>query len=464
MRIPFGLQSYQHTSLPLSAQRMVNCYLEPAPPQAKTFAAVIEACGVSSFSTVGNGPIRGALRKRGVTFVVSGTGLYRVSVGGIATLLGTVGGSSRVFMAGDETHVMIVDPATRAGYYYTGATVLQITDTDWPGAVWVGYLDGYFIIIAPESGQFYITANRDPSSIDALDFASAERYPDDLVTGIVDKGELILFGTESGEGFYDSGATDFPITKIGSADFEIGCPYPYAPKKTDNGIIFPGHTGKVYRLNGYTPQVISTPVVEQAIARATDRIFRGLTWCEPGHEFYALTCADFAFVYDCTTQLWHERQSYGYNAWRWEFVIRAGEQWLVGDTQSAAVGLLNPATFTEFGTTMRVECASPSVGMDNEIFTHSKVELVFEQGVGLVTGQGSDPMVGLQFSDDGGRTWSSEKWRRLGAIGEYKTRAIWRRGGKARDRIYRYFSSDPVRRNLILATSGVRPSRLARAA
>jgi hypothetical protein len=78
---------------------------------------------------------------------------------------------------------------------------------------------------------------------------------------------------------------------------------------------------------------------------------------------------------------------------------------------------------------------------------------VFEQGVGLITGQGSDPQVMLQFSDDGGRTWSSERWRSLGRIGEYRTRTRWLRNGSARDRIYRYAMSDPVRRNLILATT-----------
>lgn len=464
MRIPFGTQSYRHISLPLSAQRMVNCYLEPAPPHAKTFAAVIAACGVATLATVGAGPLRGALRKRGQTFIVSGTELYRVAANGSSTLLGTVGGTGRVFMCGDETNILVVVPATEAGYYYNGTTVAQVTDPDWPGAIWCDYIDGYFIIIAPDSGQFYITANRDPSSIDALDFASAERYPDDLVTGVVDKGEVILFGTESGEGFYNSGNADFPLTKIPSADFEIGCPYARAPRKTDNGICFPGHDGKVYRLNGYTPQVISTPVVEQAMARATDRDFRGLVWGEPGHSFYALTCADFTFAFDFSTQLWWEPESYGVESWRREFILRAGEQWLVGDTESAAIGTLSPDTFTEFGTVLRAECTSPPVGNDNELFTHSKVELVFEQGVGLATGQGSDPMVMLQFSDDGGRTWSSEKWRPLGRIGEYKRRAIWRRGGKARDRIYRYAVSDPVRRNLILATTRTRPTRLARAA
>ncbi len=453
MRIPFGTMSYRHTSLPLSAQRMVNCYLEPAPPHAKTFAAVIASFGVAAWGAAAAGRLRGAKVIRSVLYVVSGTSLCRISSAGVSTTLGTISGAGFVFIEGDETNVMVVEPASRRGWYWNGSVVAEITDDDWPGAVWLGYIDGYFVIIQPDTGKFYITANRDPASIDGLDFASAERYPDDLVTGIVDHGELVLFGTESGESFYNSGDADFPLTRISNGGFEVGCLAPRGPAKIDNTVCFPGHDGKVYRLDGYKPVVISNPVVEQAIEQATDRDFIGITWKEPGHSFYALKCADFAFAYDFSTQLWHERESLGHAAWRWAFSVRAYEKWIVGDAESNTLGQLSATTFTEFGDVMRTECTSPPVSEDNKRIAHNRVELVFEQGVGVVTGQGSDPQVMLTHSDDGGRTWSSERWRSLGRIGEYKTRAVWNRGGQARDRIYRYAVSDPVRRNLILATS-----------
>jgi hypothetical protein len=54
----------------------------------------------------------------------------------------------------------------------------------------------------------------------------------------------------------------------------------------------------------------------------------------------------------------------------------------------------------------------------------------------------------LRFSDDGGHTWSNERWVNMGAIGTYGTRAIWRRLGmttELRDRVYEVSSSDPVK-------------------
>ncbi len=55
----------------------------------------------------------------------------------------------------------------------------------------------------------------------------------------------------------------------------------------------------------------------------------------------------------------------------------------------------------------------------------------------------------MQFSDDGGHTWSNELWTGMGKEGEYKNRAIWRKLGQARTRVYRIMISDPVKRIII---------------
>lgn len=73
-----------------------------------------------------------------------------------------------------------------------------------------------------------------------------------------------------------------------------------------------------------------------------------------------------------------------------------------------------------------------------------KIELEFQRGVGLVTGQGSDPQIMFQLSRDGGKTWGSEIWRSAGPLGEYQKRAIWRKLGRARNPVGRFIVSDPV--------------------
>ena len=67
-----------------------------------------------------------------------------------------------------------------------------------------------------------------------------------------------------------------------------------------------------------------------------------------------------------------------------------------------------------------------------------------ETGRGLQSGQGSDPQVMMQYSDDGGRTWSNERWVSAGAAGKYKTRVRWGRCGSGRDRVWKVRYTEPT--------------------
>ena len=64
--------------------------------------------------------------------------------------------------------------------------------------------------------------------------------------------------------------------------------------------------------------------------------------------------------------------------------------------------------------------------------------------MGLTTGQGSDPKVMLEKSDDGGLTWDALPDRPWGKRGQTERRAVWYSLGSARERVYRASVSDPV--------------------
>lgn len=456
MRIPFGTSAWKLRSTPFSSQDIFNCFVEPAPPAAKTFAAVIQSYGIKLRAVIGDGYGRGGIVLNGVPYVVYGTKLYRLSRNSLgvvsASLLGTVPGADFVDMAGDGTNIMLV--TDKKGYYWNGLIVQQITDEDFPGADWVENIDGYYVVQEPNSGRFYVSANRDPSSWDALTFATAERSPDDLVGGIVNQGEIFLFGKESFEVDYVGTNPDFPLERTAAGSGDIGLLSKYGAANAGNTVFFPGHTRKVYRMEGYTPVPISQPGVEQSIEAMADKTCFGMSWIEGGHEFYGLSFDTVTWVYDLGTQLWHTRRSYNRDRWCPLFILNAFDTWLVGDFYSNQLGELDPNYFMEFGNTLISGATSPPVGKDNEELAHDEVALVFQQGVGLISGQGYDPKVMLQWSDDGGRTWSSERWRSLGKIGQTKIKGpTWHALGTARDRVYRFSISDPVRRTLILATT-----------
>jgi hypothetical protein len=57
----------------------------------------------------------------------------------------------------------------------------------------------------------------------------------------------------------------------------------------------------------------------------------------------------------------------------------------------------------------------------------------------------------LRWSNDGGSTWSNEHWVSVGQQGKYKNRAIWRRLGQARDRVFEVVVTDPVKMVIVSA-------------
>lgn len=433
-----------HRSRPVSAQRMVNCYLEQSPVGAMSPVAVMPSYGVSSFSAPGTGPLRGGCVVNNTVYVVSGTSLYSVNSAGTATLLGTIPNLDSVDMVGDGANVIVVTQT--AGYVWNGSTLAQITDPDFPGADWVEYCDGYVIVGEPNSGRFSIAGPLTPMNWNALDFATAEGAPDDLLWGVVEKRELILLGRKSIEVWANTGNADFPFERVSFIERGIRCAK--AAAKANNTVCLVGDDSIVYRLNGYTPERISHHPLEQALDGTTEDV-RCMSWTEGGHQMMSVQCSAFCWVYDFSTQLWHERQSHGKSTWEAAFVLSAFNGHLVAQEGTNALGKLTADTFTQWGEAMRSECTSAAVADGAQLIAHDALELIFETGVGTV--ETADPQVMLDFSDDGGRTWCSEKWRSLGAVGDYKHRCRWHRLGSSRDRVYRYAISDPVRRTLISA-------------
>lgn len=448
MRLSFGSGSYQHRSLPISAQRMLNCYLEIAPPAAKSPIDVVPSYGILPWCTTGSDVSRGGTVINGVAYSVTGETLYRINANRTSIALGVIPGTDPIFIAGDGTNIVVC--ANRTLYIYDGASISQVSDPDFPGAVWVGFLDGYFPIIEPNSGRLWINETPYvPASWNALDFATAEGNPDDLVSGLINYREFYAFGRETTEVYYNSGDPDFPLTRSPSGFIEIGLLSPFGPAKADNSIFFPGHDGLIYRLNGYSPMRISTHAVEQAIERYADKTCFGTTWVEGGHKFYGLSFNEGTWVYDISTQLWHERISTGFDRWRVQFALNCYNKTLVGDIDTGTIGYLDADTFEEYGQVLRASCTAPAIADENRLISHASLELEFETGVGTLTTP--NPQVMVDWSDDDGRTWSSEHWRSLGRIGATRARCRWLRNGAGRSRVFRYAISDKARRTLVQA-------------
>lgn len=462
MKTPILGSTYVARSVNAADARMVNLFPEIIPEAGKEPAFLNRAPGLKLEFTAGFGPIRGLWVLAGNLYVVSRDKLYKVTPAYVVTLIGTVANTSGpVSMADNGTQLFVA--CNGPSYIYNANTDVfqQITDADFPGAVTVGYLDGYFVFNEPNSQKIWVTALLDGTSVDPLDFASAEGSPDGVVGIIVDHGQLWVYGTNSIEVWYNSGNADFPFSRIQGAFNELGCAAAYSIAKMDNGLFWLGKDargqGMVYRANGYSGQRISTHAVEwhiQQYGDLSDAI--GYTYQQDGHSFYVLIfpSADTTWVYDVATQAWHERAGFSNGEFtrHWSNCQAFfNNKVLVGDYRNANVYSFDLDDYSDNGSIqkwLRSWRALPTGQNNLKRTAHHSLQLDCETGVGLNLGQGSDPEVMLRWSDDGGHTWSNEHWVSIGKIGEYYRRAIWRRLGmtlKLRDRVYEVSGTDPVK-------------------
>ena len=462
MKTPILGSTYVARSVNAADARMVNLFPEIIPEAGKEPAFLQRAPGLRKLATIGNGPIRGLWEYGGFMYVVSGNQVYKVNSSYTATLLGTVANASGpVSMVDNGTQLFIACNGPSYIYNATTNVFQQITDGDFPGAVTVGYLDGYFVFNEPNSQRIWVTSILDGLSVDPLDFASAEGSPDGVVGIIVSHRELWVLGTNSVEVWYDAATQGFPLERIQGAFNELGCAAPYSIAKMDNGVFWLGKDargqGIVYRANGYTGQRISTHAVEwhiQQYGNLSDTI--GYTYQQDGHSFYVLVfpSADTTWVYDVATQSWHERAGFAngeFTRHRGNCQVFFNNQVIIGDYQNGNIYAFDLDVYaddTNIQKWLRSWRALPTGQNNLKRTAQHSLQLDCESGVGLNLGQGSDPEVMLRWSDDGGHTWSNEHWTTIGKIGQFYRRVFWRRLGmtlKLRDRVYEVSGTDPVK-------------------
>ena len=491
MQSPILGSAYTARSVNAADNRMINLFPEIIPEGGHTPAFLNRAPGLKLEVTVGTGPVRGLWTFGGYAYVASGNTLYKLDSEYNITTLGTLANDGPVSMTDDGTYLAVA--CNGPTFYYNSVTDVfgQITDVDFPGALTISYLGGYFVFIEPNSQKVWTAELLDPTSVDPLSFASAEGSPDGLVSSITDHSEVWLFGTNSVEVWYNAGTADFPLQRIQGAFNEIGCAATYSVAKLDNGLFWLGADargrGIVYRANGYTGTRISTHAVEWQIQQygdISDAI--AYTYQQDGHAFYVLTfpTADRTWVYDVATQAWHERASFtngDFGRHRSNCQMSFGQKIIVGDYQNGNLYSFDLEIYADgprvqkwlrswralpTGTNNLNRTAQHSLQLDaesgvgavgvTEVPGHIYLtpltigdlgiedEIVIVNSIDLYV----EPQVMLRWSDDGGHTWSNEHWQSMGTRGAYGTRVFWRRLGmtlKLRDRVYEISGTDPVK-------------------
>jgi len=353
--------------------------------------------------------------------------------------------------------------------YALNFSEMPTTDGAFQGASSVDIVDNYFVYNYPNTQQWASTDILSPITY-GLAFASKFTGPDDLVSLIVDNGQVYLLGEKTSEVWADTGTFPFAFQRIPGSSSQHGIAAKFSMSRFGNSFAYLSRNDRgqsvIVQMNGYRPQRISTHAVENTLVNQNISDAIAYTYQLEGHECYVISfpSLELTWVYDGSTQMWHKwlwcdnQNNFKRHRSNCSAVFQGSV--LVGDYENGQIYRLDPNNYTDNGQHIRRVRRCPHLVADFQRQYFDELQIQFQPGVGLQGIEtfplgsndiGINPQAMLRWSNDGGSTWSNEHWSSIGKVGKYQNRIIWRRLGQARDRIYEVVVTDPVKAVIISA-------------
>jgi len=419
--IQYGKSAYARSRGSMPDLPVVNMFAEAA-PIAKQGTVLQSRKGLSPFETLGSGPIRAIYRQDGVLsgnrITVSGNEVFSGS-----SLIGAIGGSGPVSVAGDNNEVLIA--AGGPLYRWDGSSFSVVAFPDGAPVRKITQLAGYFIAIRGDAAfpqRWYFSSPGDGSSWDGLDYASAESEPDRLLDALVVNDSLVFLGSETVEFWTRTGNADLPFSAIEQRVFKRGAIATGCAVSVDNSFIWVGDDKIVYR-GDQVPVAISQDGHSERL-NASDT-FSVYVVDDERHKFVCIRLDSDTLVYDITTQEWCEFESYG----RANFRVLSADSTVMGDDETGTLWVFSGYVDAGVQIERRFRGGFP---VDGGSVPMSVVRLRAEVGnTSFLIGSYADPVIEMRLSDDYGRTWSDWEAEPLGTQGDYRTMPEWRALGVA---------------------------------
>jgi hypothetical protein len=438
IEIPFSQQEGKSESLQNSREQLTNMFVEI---ETSGRRRVIRRQRAGLEQIIPDTGIKRCIEKFGdLHYVIIDMTLYQFD-GETVTNVGTIPSgstSSRCTMIMDDNGNILISNGTER-FYWTGSIGAGSTTPAAAGTL--AYLNGYGIFNVPDEHQFFVTNLNDFSTVDALDFASAESSSDDLVRVFTDHNELWLFGKETTEIWQASGGADFPFTPFVNAHMQRGCAAAFSVAADDNTVFWLGDDRVVYRADGYRPVRVSTHPIERAIEAIPEAIRAqadAFIYTHGGHKFYTIRFPNYLTLqYNIATGLWNRAQKYGFDDW--PVMGSAGRRSDYVLTDEGIAQVVDGSASLDFGGSpnmdesirMRRSAVSAPIYANGNRVSCRSFRLDVEVGRVAQTGTidiDPDPEIMLRYAPDG-ETFGNERWRSLGTTGNYKRRVVWRNLG-----------------------------------
>jgi hypothetical protein len=413
--IQYGTGAYKRDNGNFPPLQLINMFVE----QAKTSEgqiALLSRPGLAQDTAIGPGQINGIFSKPdlflGDIFTVSDDALYRSG-----TLLGTIDGTGPAKWAASATELVVTRGAS--AWSYNGTDLQAISFPDGANVLSVTFVGSLFVFLREGTGKFYWSAALNARSVDALDFATAERSGDNLYDLQALGDNLWLFGKDSIEAWAHTGDADLPFSRIEQLAPVKGIHSTGALTEADNSLFFAGAEGVVYRIAD-VPTRVSDHWLEAKVAESSTAYLFAFKF--EGHEFVCVRLDSESFLTDMATQEWCEFQTAQGN-WIAGCATMVGADAYFGHASTNQVMVFDGWADLSDELERRFTAALP---LDSPV-SISRLKLWANSGsTELLSGQGSDPIVEMRASDDAGRTWGDWDDDTLGVEGGYRTVPEWR--------------------------------------
>lgn len=446
-------------------ERTVNMYVEPTSAQAAQNAAALYSIpGYRTWSQsstdVGGRALRAA---DGRLFGVLGAGFYEWGSTGVPTKHGSVAQDANPaqivyngkvagqvgIASGGSVYTLDLATNTFAGPHFSGASITMLA-----------YASGYGLGFDAATGRVYLSGLNDLTSWSLGTFFQRSKFPDPWRTMFVDANSLVwLIGDETFEVWYlGNPSSTQPFTPLSGLVGMFGIAAPFAYGVGGTGIRWLSrseHGGPIIvETRGGVPRGVSSYAVNTALGgyRRSSTIANAecLIYEDDGHHFvnFTLPSASATWTYDATTQGWAERGVWlpnenRYDSWAPRVHADCFEKHLVATRNSSIIYEMTPDVATEIdGSGIRRLRRAPAISDERKRVPIDQLELIMDVGLGLSSGQGSDPQVMLRVSNDG-RTWGNERRAGTGRLGEYRRRVTFNRLGAIEHGLIEVVFSDP---------------------
>lgn len=433
------------------ATKCVNCYREDVGEEAKEGFNLHACDGFDLFATGGSStPVHAIFALSDAeAYAKIGREIVRMDAAGGLTTIGGVPADGLCTFARNRAAVPDIVLVSDGLVYKIKAGVLsQISDPDLPPATSVVQVAGYFVFQLADGRMF--ASELDDVDVISTSFAAAASNPDGGMRCFARGSDLISFGTRSIEFWQDQGNEGFPFGLVTSRS--IGLLSARAVTDVDQTVGFVAHDHTVRILQGYDPVTISSHDIDRLIRAESDpSVITCFSWTIDGHVFLCVSGSTWSKVYDLATKRWHDRESYGLTRWRVACAARFGNVTLFGDYANGKVYRLNPNTFTEAGEHLVMKVQLPPAHAFPYRAQHNTLYIDVVPGVGLVSTSTSvaNPQIMIDYSDDGGENWSTQRFASIGRAGDRLRQAKVNRLGVSRSRTYRFSISAAVARSLV---------------